>query len=171
MITPRLSIAGVMAGAAIIAINLAILRTLHAYDPDLDQGLALTWVAVQYGVVRSARGRGRGRAAWVGFVAAGSAAMLSFAWCEADQGSTMFWLWSEYTRHSNRWLNRTTHVWDFYNRTRIDAVCVGVQAVAWSAPQLAFAASVGVATRWLSAWRPGGVWHLWREPPVPHDEN
>jgi hypothetical protein len=136
---PRLSIAKVMAVVAIIAIDMATLRTLHSYDEDLDQGVALTGFALQFGVLRSIRSRGRGRTFWIGFVASGSAAMMSFAWCVTFHESTMFLLWSEYTRHSNKCLNSLTRVWDFYNRTRMDTVRVITQAIVWSAPQLLIA--------------------------------
>jgi hypothetical protein len=144
---PRLSIAKVMAVVATIAINMATLRTLHAYDEDLDQGVALTGFALQFGVFQSIRRRGRGRTFWIGFVALGSAAMMSFAWCVTFHGSTMFLLWSEYTRYSNKYLNLLTHVWDFYNRTRIDVVCVITQAIAWSVPQLIIASIGGLMAR------------------------
>ena len=45
----RLSIAKVMAVVAAFAINMAALRSLHSYDEDLDQGIALAGFALQFG--------------------------------------------------------------------------------------------------------------------------
>jgi hypothetical protein len=144
---PRLSVAKVMAVVAIFAINLAALRSLHSYDEDLDQGIALAGFALQFGVFQSIRNHGRVRAFWLGFMALDSAAMISFAWCVTYHRSTMFLLWSEYTRYANKYINATTHIWDFYNRTQIELVCVIAQAVIWSVPQLIIACFGGLMAR------------------------
>jgi hypothetical protein len=144
---PRLSIAKVMAVVAIFAINMAALRYLHSYDEDLDQGIALAGFALQFGVFQSIRNCGRVRTFWLGFVALDSAAMISFAWCVTYHNSTMFLLWSEYTRYANKYANSTTHIWDFYNRTQIEPVCVIAQAVIWSVPQLIIAFFGGLTAR------------------------
>jgi hypothetical protein len=60
----RLSIAKVMAVVAVFAINMAALRSLHSYDEDLDQGIALAGFALQFGVFQSIRNRGRVRTFW-----------------------------------------------------------------------------------------------------------
>ena len=100
--------------------------------------------SLQFGVFQSIRDRGRVRTFWLGFVALDSAAMMSFAWCVTFHKSTMFLLWSEYTRYANKCANMATHIWDFYNRTQIDPVRVIAQAVIWSVPQLIIAAFGGL---------------------------
>ena len=144
---PQLSIASAMAVVAIIAINIATLRTLHSYDEELAQGVALTGFALQFGVFQSIRSRGRVRTFWIGFVALGWATMMTFVWCVAFSGSTMSLLWIVYTKHTNKYLNLVTHVWDFYNSTRIYPVLVITLAIVWSVPQLIIALFGGLTAR------------------------
>jgi hypothetical protein len=144
-----------MALVALIAINMATLCSLHSYDADLDQGIALAGFALQFWIFQSIRHRGRVRAFWLEFVALDSAAMISFAWCVTFHKSTMFLLWSEYTRYANKYANSPTHIWDFYNRTQIYPVCVIGQAIIWSVPQLLLASFGGLLAR--SIFRPTGL--------------
>ena len=110
--------------------------------------------ALQFGVFQAVRGRGRARGFWVGFVAFGFATMLSFVWSAAFRESTPSLLWIAYTKHANRFLNSVSHVWDFYNRTRIHPVLVATLALVWSVPQLVIALVGGLVARSLSG-RPG----------------
>lgn len=152
---PQLSIAKAMAVVAVIAINIAALRTLYSYDEELAQGVALTGFALQFGVFQSIRSRGRGRAFWIGFVASCSATMMTFLWGVAFHKSPMSLWWITYTKYANKYLNLLTHVWDFYNRTRIHPVLIITLALVWTVPQLILALFGGLIARSIFH-RPGG---------------
>jgi hypothetical protein len=147
------SIAWLMAVVAMIAIYTSSVRALHAYNADLAQGLALTGLALQIGVFRSIRSRGRVRSFWVGFVASASATMLTFAWGIACPDSALSQMLIFYTKYANRYVNYVTHVWDFYNRTQVYPVLVVALAVIWSVPQLFLALVVGLLARAFSSRR------------------
>ncbi|MDB5350299.1 MAG: hypothetical protein JWN86_1546 [Planctomycetota bacterium] len=150
---PRLSIAKAMTVVAILAMNMATLRTLHSYDEDLAQGVALTGFALQFGIFQSIRSRGQVRTFWIGFVATGSAAMMTFARCVAFHESTVSLSWIAYTKYANKYLNKVTHVWDFYNSSQIYPILVITLAIVWSVPQLVLALFGGLMARSLLKWR------------------
>ncbi len=74
----RISFAGLMAIVGVIALNLALARFLWGCEEKLPLGVMPGALLMQYGAFRLIRGRGT--PFWVGFVAAGSLAVASFAW-------------------------------------------------------------------------------------------
>jgi hypothetical protein len=159
----RISIAKVMALVAIIAVNIAAVRALHAYNEEWAEGVVLTGLAVQYATLRAIRGRGSARAFWLGFIAAGAVMMMSFIGGDPDGVSMLFRLWTGYGKYANRWLNRLTHVWDYYNRTRSEPVLVLTLAVVWSGPQLVIAVFGGLVGWFVSQRDPLPPAHEGRE--------
>lgn len=109
----RFSIAKMMAIVGIAALNFAAARILFAHNPYLLIGVALTGLSLQVGLFRLIRSRNRIRMFWVGFVAFGSMAMMSFLWgmvfspttrvmntgriiYTSSPGSAMWTLWHSY---------------------------------------------------------------------------
>ena len=77
---PRVSIRTLMIVVGIASVDLAVARALYAHYLDALIGVSLSGLTLHYGVYRLFRSRGRGRAFWAGFVAAGLLAALSYAW-------------------------------------------------------------------------------------------
>jgi hypothetical protein len=74
------SIAKMMAIVGVVALNLAAARLLLSHSLYLLIGASLIGLSLQVGSFRLVRSRNRVRMFWVGFVAFGSLAMLSFLW-------------------------------------------------------------------------------------------
>jgi hypothetical protein len=79
MNSPRLTIATMMCFVGIVAVSLAVGRALFASEPWLAAGVCLAGLAIQVGLFRIVRVRGRSRAFWAGFVVCGTLAASSFA--------------------------------------------------------------------------------------------
>jgi hypothetical protein len=69
-----------MCAIGMVAVSLAVGRALYASDPWLPAGVCLAGLAIEVGLFRIVRARGRSRAFWAGFVACGFLATNSFAW-------------------------------------------------------------------------------------------
>jgi hypothetical protein len=76
----RISILLLMLLVGIAAADLALGRAIGRVRPDVLCSLAVSVLVLQYGVYRLVRDRGRSRAFWAGFLAAGCLATSSFAW-------------------------------------------------------------------------------------------
>src|SRR4051794_13565975 len=77
---PRMSIATLMVLVAVVAADLVIARALLALNRYLLIGAAPAVLALQLGIIRVIRRRGRSRMFWAGFLACGSVATTSFVW-------------------------------------------------------------------------------------------
>jgi hypothetical protein len=161
---PRLSIAKLMVGVAVVAINLGIARILFSYNPNLPVGMAQTGLALQAAVFLLIFGRGRARAFCAGFLAFGLLAMITFIWgmlfapnvglaFDPTTGSTIehripgsfLWsVWSNYFQFLEAYLVEPVDN---------DAVPLGMTtvltlatkaALIWSLPQLFFAVVGGL---------------------------
>ena len=75
-----------MVVVGIAALNLAAVRILFLYNSEMLIGVALIGLALQVGIFRLMRSRGRGRAFWVGFVVCGLTAMMAFVWVVRSPG-------------------------------------------------------------------------------------
>jgi hypothetical protein len=80
MNSTRLTIVTLMCAIGMVAVSLAVGRALYASDPWLLPGVCLTGLAIEVGLIRIVRMRGRSRAFWLGFVVCGLLAAGSFAW-------------------------------------------------------------------------------------------
>jgi hypothetical protein len=74
---PRFSIGKLMVVVGLIALNLSAGRVLFAIEPWLLIGVALAGLALQWAAFRLIGSRGRARAFWAGFLAAGVLAAWS----------------------------------------------------------------------------------------------
>jgi membrane protein YqaA with SNARE-associated domain len=80
MRVPRLSISNLMIAAGVIAVNFAAARALLSIHRLAFVGAVLIGLALQVGLFRLIRSRGHARNFWIGFVAAGSLALMCFVW-------------------------------------------------------------------------------------------
>ena len=71
---PRLTIGSWMGWTAVVALNVALVRAYVVHD--MFYGGLLIFPALQVGLLRVFRARGRPRRFWVGFVVAGASAVL-----------------------------------------------------------------------------------------------
>jgi hypothetical protein len=77
---PRFTIITLMCLVGMVAVSLAVGRALYASDPWLPAGVCLAGLAIELGLFRIVRTRGKSRAFWAGFVICGLLAVGSFAW-------------------------------------------------------------------------------------------
>jgi hypothetical protein len=77
---PRVYLVTLMVLVGVAAVNLAAARAIYAHNLDVLIGVCLSGLTLQYGMCRLLRSRGRARAFWAGFVAAGLLATSSYAW-------------------------------------------------------------------------------------------
>jgi hypothetical protein len=102
---PQFSIAGLMAVVCSVATTIAGARAVYAYHPasptfaPLLLGVPLIAFAVQLGLWRAVRGRGRARDFWAGFVAFGFLSAGTFAaafiWFPESMETPLF-VWGAY---------------------------------------------------------------------------
>ena len=83
----RVSVGGLMAAVGLAALNLAASRRLAESDERLALGVMPAALGLQLALYRLVRTRGRGRAFWAGFLAAGLPATLSFVGAHRLSGS------------------------------------------------------------------------------------
>jgi hypothetical protein len=93
---PISSTATLMAVVAAVAVTAGIVRVFTPINPNYPAAIAPMAFALQLGSIGLIRTHGRARAFWVGFVAAGSLALLSLLFGLAFHGSTLNRLWYFY---------------------------------------------------------------------------
>ena len=175
---PRLSIAMVMVAVAVVAINLAIARTLSIFNPVLPVSVALTGLALQAGGFILTRSRGRIRTFWIGFLTFGLMAMVSVIWAMVFApnvgisldpstgkvvkltvpGLLMWTWWSAYFESVFTHLAGHLHF-------KIEPLGIAA-ALIWSLPQFLIAVMGGLLCR-LAAGRQG--WRLDKDSDPLHD--
>ncbi len=74
----RFSLRALVIAVGILSVNLAAGRILSERDPWLPFGVMPPGLICQYGILRSVRARPRARLFWIGFVLAGTVAILSY---------------------------------------------------------------------------------------------
>jgi hypothetical protein len=77
---PRFSIGRLMSVVGIVALNLWAGRVLFSIEPWMLPGAAPAGLTLEFAVYRLIRSRGRARAFWAGFLAAGLLAVGSLIW-------------------------------------------------------------------------------------------
>jgi hypothetical protein len=77
---PRMTIARLMCAIMIIALNAGLIRAF--FVQEMFYGVILMFFAMQVGLFRLLRSRGRARRFWVGFELAGIAMVLALFWAE-----------------------------------------------------------------------------------------
>jgi hypothetical protein len=77
---PRMTIARLMCAIMIIALNAGLIRAF--FVQEMFYGVILMFFAMQVGLFRLLRSRGRARRFWVGFELAGIAMVLALIWAE-----------------------------------------------------------------------------------------
>ena len=168
MSLPRVSIVKLMLIVGIAALNLAAVRILFLYNSEMLIGVAPIGLALQFGIFRLMRSRGRGRAFWVGFVVCGLTAMMAFVWVVRSPGvilvSSTGGYYKEYeppmysalcecrdvaTERVLYPILNGLHVDPLAHRdsTLLRASFMGVNAVSWFLPQLFIALAGGLLTR------------------------
>ena len=175
MRTPRLSIAGLMLGVVIVALNLAVGRYLFGYQSEILVGIALGAITLQVAIIQLIRRRGRDRAFWVGFLVLGSLVMASFIWamCFSEilgfhpdgrggftlirtPGSLLYTLWNGYSRFVYERIIETYLIdfranEQFYRDSMMGRVLLTmIRALAWFIPQLLIAVIGGVVARLIA---------------------
>lgn len=138
----RISIAKAMILVAVVAVNIGVARMLYEYEDETAAATVPIGLLIQFGIVQAVRGRGR--AFWIGFAVAAAACLATFVIARPDSDSALLRLWLGYTKYAIRWLNRMTHVWDYYNRTENEAVLVLTLSAVWTLPSLVIGLAVGV---------------------------
>jgi hypothetical protein len=169
----RFSVAKLMVAIGIIALDLAAGRFLLDYDAVLLVGVLPAGLALQLGLFRLIRSRGRLRAFWAGFVIAGALAALSFAWGIIFAGSIGIrydWttgkietvstpgslggdrvqaLWSAYGAFAERCLERLPYASDLVGRDWPDPASQLLVALVDFLPQLFMALAGGLLALWV----------------------
>ena len=137
---PRITLARLMVVVGLIAVEIAVARSLYLLNVELALGLALMGLASQFGLLRAIRDRGSARAFWSGFVVTSLAAMGAFAWGACFEDSGLFRLWDVYTGLADEVLAAIPHAPSFYDGGGNDLAIGVAAAVAWFLPQ--FLASI-----------------------------
>ena len=169
---PRLSIVELMTVISIVAVDVAATRVLLE-DNDLLGGIAPMGLTLQIGIYWLIRSRGRVPPFWVGFLAFGAMAMMSFLGaelsCPGDSvaidpktgqtvvttfpGSTIWSLWARYGRFVFKTLQSLPNsgwiVGDGGDSHGHGEIPVTTKIFILSLPQLVFAVAGGVVAMWL----------------------
>ncbi len=155
---PRFSIAALLAGVAIVAINLALARFAYAFNPGLLIGGALPCLSLQWAACSLICRRGPARVFWFGFALFGS--IMASLFVEAMRfpelngvtstgvrvkrpGSPLYAIWMSYDRFAGDRIG--LHFSD--NPDPNSPVIMAIRVVLWAAPQLLVAAIGGLAAR------------------------
>jgi hypothetical protein len=172
----RFSIAKMMAIVGLISLNFGAARLLFAHNPYLLTGVVLIGLSLQVGLFRLIRSRHHVRVFWVGFVAFGSMAMVSFLWgvvfCPSSTGimingrkyyppmspgSTMSTVWGYYYEFATCTLKPLPYS-DQILGVGGEMPVVTIVVVCYL-PQLLIAAFGGLLTRSvIRRWRKGNWW-------------
>src|SRR4051812_35094363 len=89
-----------MATIAVLALDLALVRlALASRGPDFAAVYGPIGLAVQAGLVLTARGRAAHRPFWFGFVVGGVCGMIGSAWLELARPGPVVNLWVAYLAH------------------------------------------------------------------------
>jgi hypothetical protein len=161
---PKVSIRTLMIIVGIASVNLAVGRTLYTHELDVLVGVFLSGLTLQFGVYRLIRGRGRSRAFWAGFVAAGLLATLSYAWATGyprvsavfvdrntrrlttylSPGASFSDVWEGYSSLAIDGLESLPFGADIAKRSLGDPVAIGADALIPFAPQVVIAVAGGL---------------------------
>ncbi len=115
---PRLHVRTVMIVVAVVAIDFTAIRAVFSKAMTFGGGLSALintipiGLALNFGLLRILRTRGRAQVFWVGFLVSGALTMMSSAWAALTpagsvhptdgtpnyilHGSTIWWLWNSY---------------------------------------------------------------------------
>lgn len=109
--TPCVTVSHLVVLVAVVAVNLAVARSLPADEMRL-YGVGPMGLALQVAAFRLLRNRGRSRAFWAGFLVSGAAALASFVWglARPGQGSGELWAFDRLA-HEWTWASRMFGFW------------------------------------------------------------
>jgi hypothetical protein len=181
---PRVSIRTLMIVVGIASVDLAVARALYAHYLDALIGVSLSGLTLHFGVYRLFRSRGRGRAFWAGFVAAGLLAALSYAWATSypkvsavfvdrntrgivtylSPGAPLSGLWEGYSSIAIDGLECVPFGADIVNRSLSDPVAICADALIAFLPQFAIAVAGGLLSLVTVVVLRLGTGHFAREP-------
>jgi hypothetical protein len=161
---PKISVRTLMIFVGIAAVNLAVGRALYGRYLDVLVGVFLSALMLQYGVYRLVRGRGRARAFWAGFVAAGLLVTSSYAWATSyprvsavfmdrnsralvtylSPGAPLSGLWEGYSSIAIDALESLPFGADVTRRSLSDPLAIGADAAIAFLPQVAIGVAGGL---------------------------
>jgi len=88
----------VMIGVALIAVNMAVVRSLLllGYHYSITAILLLIWVMLECALIRACNSQGRRRTFWFGFAGSGACVTLSILNARALPNTALFRFWAGY---------------------------------------------------------------------------